>query len=143
MIINSVLLVIVAFSGGVIIAGGVFALIAIIGIVPRLAQRTNTEKYIMIYEDSIMAGGILGTSSLILSLYIPFGVMGLSSVGFFAGVFIGCLAVSIAEIIDVIPVLTRRIKIKTGMAYFIVALAIGKLIGALVYFIIPGFAVYK
>ncbi|WP_443084038.1 stage V sporulation protein AB [Vallitalea guaymasensis] len=35
--------------------------------------------------------------------------------------------------------LTRRFNIKVGMAYFIVTLAIGKLIGSLLYFIIPGF----
>lgn len=143
MIINIILLVLVSFSGGVIIAGGVFALIAVIGIVPRLAQKTKTKKNIKLYEDFIILGGLIGTSNLYLNLELPFGQIGLITVGFFAGVFIGCLAVSLAEVLDVIPILTRRINIKTGMALFIVALAIGKLIGALVYFMIPGFAVYK
>lgn len=143
MIINIILLVLVSFSGGVTIAGGVFALIAVIGIVPRLAQKTETKKKIKLYEDSIIIGGLIGTSNLYLNLHLPFGQIGLITVGFFSGIFIGCLAVSLAEVLDVIPILTRRINIKTGMALFIVALAIGKLIGALVYFIIPGFAVYK
>lgn len=143
MIINIILLVLVSFSGGVTIAGGVFALIAVIGIVPRLAQKTETKKNIKLYEDSIIIGGLIGTSNLYLNLHLPFGQIGLITVGFFSGIFIGCLAVSLAEVLDVIPILTRRINIKTGMALFIVALAIGKLIGALVYFIIPGFAVYK
>jgi stage V sporulation protein AB len=67
------------------------------------------------------------------------GNIGGAIYGFFSGIFIGCLAVSLAEVLDVIPILTRRFSIKIGMAYFIVSLAAGKLIGSLIYFIIPGF----
>lgn len=63
--------------------------------------------------------------------------------GLFSGIFVGCLAVSLAEVIDVIPILSRRIGLKVGMRYFLLAIAIGKLVGSLIYFIIPGLAVFK
>lgn len=139
MILQYLLLIIIGFGGGVVIAGGVFAFIAIIGIVPRLAQKTATQKYIWVYEDAIMFGGMFGTLVMIIDFELPLGNIGGIIYGFFSGIFVGCLAVSLAEVLDVIPILTRRFNIKVGMAYFIVTLAMGKLIGSLLYFIIPGF----
>lgn len=134
-----IILIIMGFGGGVVVSGGVFAFIAIIGIVPRLAQKTQTQDCISIYEDAIMLGGIFGTIIMVSGLRVMLGHFFAALYGFFAGIFIGCLAVSLAEILDVIPIITRRLSLKVGMAYFIVALAIGKLTGSLLYFIIPGF----
>ncbi len=134
-----IILVIIGFGGGVVVAGGVFAFIAIIGVVPRLAQKTQTQDCIWIYEDAIMLGGIFGTIVMITGIKLMLGSVVAATYGLFAGMFIGCIAVSLTEVLDVIPILTRRLSLKVGMAYFIVALAIGKLVGSLLYFIIPGF----
>ena len=50
------LLVLAGFASGVVVAAGTFAFIAAIGIVPRMAQRTNTKQYIPFYEDTILLG---------------------------------------------------------------------------------------
>ena len=55
------------FGGGIVISGAVFAFIAIIGVVPRLTQKSHTEKYIKLYEEAIIWGGILGASCLLFS----------------------------------------------------------------------------
>ena len=52
------LLVLAGFASGVVVAAGTFAFIAAIGIVPRMAQRTNTKQYIPFYEDTILLGGL-------------------------------------------------------------------------------------
>jgi len=46
---------------------------------------------------------------------------------------------SLAEVLNVIPILTRRGRLQHGMFYFVLAIALGKLVGALLYFLIPGF----
>lgn len=135
--------VVVGFSGGVVIAGGVFAFIAIIGIIPRLMQKTNTTKYVLLYETVIMLGGILGSILMIWDLSFPIGKIGASIIGFSFGIFVGCLAVSLAEVLDVIPIMTRRMNIKKGIGFFLISVAVGKMIGALIYWIIPGFIQYK
>lgn len=143
MIIKVILLGIIGFCSGVVISGGVFAFIAIIGVVPRLAQKTGTQKYIYIYEDAIVIGGVFGVLNLVFRPNIPLGMVGLIIFGLLTGIFVGCIAVSLAEVLDVIPILTRRINLKRGMAFFLLALAIGKLVGSLIYFLVPGFAGYK
>ena len=55
------------------------------------------------------------------------------------GVFVGSLAVSLAEVINVVPIFMRRARLKQGLSFFLLALAAGKLIGSLVYFFVPAF----
>lgn len=130
------ILILLGFGSGIVISGGIYAFIAVIGIVPRMAQKTKTEKYIFVYEDSILMGGIFGVMTMIFPFRVPLGFIGLIILGLLVGIFIGCLAVSVAEVIDVIPILSRRAKLKKGLSVFITALALGKLIGALVCFFI-------
>lgn len=132
-------LIIMGFGSGIIISGGIFAFIAIIGVVPRMAQKTKTEKFIWIYEDCILAGGLFGALRMIYPFTIPIGIYSLGFFGLLTGIFIGCVAVSIAEVIDVIPILSRRAKLKSGLALLMVVLALGKLLGSLMFFFIPGF----
>lgn len=134
-----IILIIFGLSSGVVISGGIFAFIAMLGVVPRLAQKTKTEKYISFYEDCILYGGIFGGINIIRSVKVPLGIPGLLAFGLLSGIFIGCVAVSIAEVLDVVPILTRRFSLKTGLTYLMLAVAIGKLLGALLYFLIPGF----
>nr|WP_317357113.1 stage V sporulation protein AB [uncultured Tyzzerella sp.] len=138
-IIKGILAIIIAFASGIIISGAVFAFIAIIGVVPRLAQKTRTEDKIRFYEEAIIWGGIIGTASMIFDFYLPIGKIFAAIYAGCIGIFFGCLAVSLAEILNVLPILTRRGKIHTGLKYFILAVAIGKLIGSIIYSRIPSF----
>ncbi|WP_250277660.1 stage V sporulation protein AB [[Clostridium] colinum] len=137
--IKGILAIIIAFSSGIIISGAVFAFIAIIGVVPRLAQKTRTEDKIRIYEEAIIWGGIIGTVSMLYDFYIPIGKFFAMIYAGCIGIFFGCLAVSLAEILNVLPILTRRGRIQTGLKYFITAVALGKLIGSIIYSQIPSF----
>ena len=131
------------FASGVLISGAVFAFITIVGVVPRLAQKTNSTRYIKVYESAIAVGGILGV---LLGLFSPnfaqilprWGWL-LPLVGAAAGVFYGCMAMSLAEVLNAIPILTRRARLQRGMFYIVMAIALGKMAGALLYFLIPGF----
>lgn len=136
---KSIVLCIIGFGTGIVISGAVFAFIAIIGIVPRIAQKTKTTSYIKWYEDMIIVGGIFGATTIMIDYYIPAPTIFIIFFSCCMGIFYGCLAVALAETLDVIPILTRRIKIGEGIAIFILALALGKLIGSLLYFRIPGF----
>lgn len=50
-------------SAGGIIAAGVFAFLAIIGVFPRLIGKTRTNRHIFLYETVIIIGGVLGNVS--------------------------------------------------------------------------------
>jgi len=54
--------------------------------------------------------------------------------GVFAGMFVGCLALAIAEMLNSIPIFARRIGFRHGLGVAITAAALGKLLGSLIYF---------
>ena len=131
--------VLLGLSAGFVVAGAVFAFIAAIGIVPRLAAKTGTNKYVKIYEESIIVGGLAGVSTYLFDFTLPLKAFGAVPLAIFYGMFVGCLALCLAEVLNVLPVLARRVNLQKGIGIFIAAFAIGKLCGSLMYFFIPGF----
>ena len=51
--------------------------------------------------------------------------------GLSAGVFVGCLIMSLAETLDAVPVMNRRMRLSVGFQFIILSLAVGKCAGAL------------
>ena len=121
-------------SGGAI-AAGTFAFIMIIGVVPRLIGKCHCAAGTMYFENCIITGAVLGcVCSVFPDIPIPFGHAMLGAFGLSAGIFVGCLAIALAEILDTFPILFRRAKVKEGMAWIILFLALGKTCGAFYYF---------
>ena len=54
--------------------------------------------------------------------------------GTFAGIFVGSLAMAIAEMLDTIPIFARRIALRHGLGIIVSSMAAGKLAGSLFYF---------
>lgn len=125
-------------AGG-IIAAGVFAFLAMIGIFPRLMGRTRTSSRAMLYETATILGGIGGNILNLYNIPIPINSSILSQfflgiTGLSIGTFVGCLVMSLAETLKALPVMNRRIHLAVGFQYVILAIALGKLGGSLLYF---------
>jgi stage V sporulation protein AB len=131
--------VLIGLGGGVVISGAVFAFIAIIGVVPRLAQKTSTESYIKLYEEMIILGGIFGCVNISFDYSIRLNPLMVIYISICIGIFYGCLAMCLAEVLDVLPILARRTRLQKGMKIFILSMALGKLAGSLLYFMVDGF----
>lgn len=133
------LIIVIGLASGSVIAGGVFAFITIIGIIPRIAQRTRTQKYITVYETAITIGGVFGATTIGIDYYLPIGNILVAIYSLAIGIFVGCLAVALAETIDVIPILSRRVGLQEGIAIFLIMIALGKMLGSILYYVVPGF----
>ena len=136
MILNkNLLLFFIGVSSGSIIAAGIFAFITVLGLIPRIADRTHTAGRIHLYETLIVLGGTAGN---IVDLYeVPMagGVLVCLLYSVSSGIFVGCLVMSIAETLNAFPVFVRRIRMSVGIQYAILAMALGKMFGSLYYFI--------
>ena len=123
------------FAAGIAIAAGTFAFIIMIGIVPRIAARSKTAKHTLCYENAILLGGLSGDIlSVFLDLQIPGGRPLLILYGFCAGIFVGCVAVALAEILKALPIFFRRVHVKEGLPWLILFMASGKMLGSYFYF---------
>lgn len=133
-ILRYIILGFIGVTSGAMVAAGLFAFITLIGVVERMAARSKTNKYILLYEDMVLFGAISGNILTIYKFHFPVGSWILIVYGLFAGVFVGCLSVALAEIVKVIPVFARRINLKYGLPFVILCFAIGKFLGALYQF---------
>lgn len=127
-------LVIGICSGG-LVAAGMFAFVTMIGVVSRMTARTKTVRYIMLYEDLVVIGAAVGN---VLFLYEPPLIMPMTGAvwrivfGFFAGVYVGCLSIALAELLNVVPIFSRRIRLHRGLMAFVLTFAFGKMLGAVI-----------
>ena len=60
MFIRELFLAVIGLASGGIVAAGVFAFLAIIGVFPRLIGKTRTWDHIFLYETVIIIGGAFG-----------------------------------------------------------------------------------
>lgn len=134
--INHVFLGMLGFIFGVSLASGSFAIAVKLGIIPQMASKSGTAKRIITYENATILGGMAGNFLAVFpDIRLPLGHVFLGLYGLSAGVFIGCMAVALAEIIDAFPIMFRRFRLKTGLAWVLTAVAFGKMSGCLFYFL--------
>ena len=134
-------LVVFGAASGLLVSSGAFAFIAAIGIIPRMAWRTGTRQYVRFYEDIIVLGGILGTTTMFVNYRLPPWNWLIITVALLEGLFVGVLAMALTEVLNVMPILMRRARLTKGLQWIILAFALGKVFGSLLYYLVDGFYV--
>lgn len=107
-------------------ATGIFAFVAKLGVIPRLLARTGTAKHTALFENGIVIGGILGNLYSLFQFPLPITIIGMIVIGVFWGLYVGCLAMAIAETLNVIPYFMNKSKLKLGISGIVIAIALGK-----------------
>lgn len=150
------LLAVIGASSGLIVSAGVFTVLISVGLIPRFAGKMHVARKIFVLEEMVVLGTLFGG---FFSIFSDWGMVGafvrehqlfgagategvwnllgtlfLLVFGVFAGIFVGCLALAIAEMLNTIPVFARRIGFRHGLGIAILAVALGKLTGSIIYF---------
>lgn len=129
-----VLLAVIGISAGMAVAAGLFSFIVELGVIADFADRTHTGEKILFYEDCVALGGIRRKYIYVFHIGVPLGTALLAMFGLFAGIFVGCWAMALAEILNVFPVFMRRARIVRYLTAFVISMALGKGIGACLFF---------
>ena len=152
---KQIFLAVCGLSFGLLASAGVFTVLISVGLIPRFAGKFHVAKKVFVLEEAVVFGTLAGS---FFSVFHKYGEIGkwvqarqlfgsdttmiwqcigsifLCAFGLFAGIFVGCLALAIAEMLDSIPIFARRIGFRHGIGLAIAATALGKLIGSLIYF---------
>ena len=131
---QNILLAVIGLSAGMIVACGLFSFVIELGVVSDFADRTHTGEHILLYEDSVALGGILANIFWVFHISIPGGNILAAVFGILGGIFVGCWAMALAEMLNVFPIFIRRMKIIKSVPYLILGIAVGKTVGALLFF---------
>jgi stage V sporulation protein AB len=135
MIIKPLLIVFFGLAGGLAVGAGLVAFLTVLGVIPRLTQLTKTVSYIQAYEWGIVGGAVSGG---ILSLRDHgFGIspFWLIPIGILCGSFIGMLAAALTEVLNVLPILSKRMGIFERIVILLMAIVLGKVVGSLFHWI--------
>ena len=136
MLIKHLFLALVGLAAGGGVAAGTYAFLIVVKVLPRMIGKCNRAAKTIHFENAMILGGILGNLvSVFLNIPIPFGRVTLYLYGFSAGIFVGCLAVALAEILNTFPIMFRRLSLKQGLFWVMLSMAFGKTAGSLFYFL--------
>ena len=141
MLIRYAMLAIACFASGVAISGGYFAFISMIGIFPKLLEKVKGARHYLLIECLLAYGAALANLIYVFKISVPVTWVGYTIICLFGGIFVGCLAGALTEVLNVIPILLRRTRLTKGLPWLILAFALGKVCGSLVYFLVDGFYV--
>lgn len=123
---------------GVAVGAGFVAFLAVLGVIPRLTQLTKTQKKLHMYEVAVVAGALFGSWLSFDDAVVHAPAVLLAIIGLFSGTFNGMLAAALTEVLNVIPILTKRIGMNGKIIYLLMAIVLGKIAGSLfqwIYFI--------
>lgn len=132
--IKEIFLGFVGLASGTAVSAGVFSFFISLGVIPRIIGKSRTANDILIYENVVLLGGAFGNLLSLFSLRVPWGIGLVAVFGLSAGVFTGCLAVALAEVLNAFPIMFRRFRIKEGLSWILFFMASGKALGSLYFY---------
>ncbi|WP_409289066.1 stage V sporulation protein AB [Peribacillus sp. SCS-37] len=131
MMIELVAVLLVGLAGGLAVGSGFVAFLTVLGIVPRLTQLTKTKHKIRQYEWAVILGAVAGGWLSLREPILHAAPFILMPIGLASGIFNGMLAAALTEVLNVLPILSKRIGVQEKIVYLMMAIVLGKVLGSL------------
>ena len=116
----------IGLSSGFAVGAGFVAFLTVLGVIPRLTQLTKTMGFISYYEWAIVLGVVIGTWLGLQEMKLNWTKWILIPIGLADGVFNGMLAAALTEVLNVFPILAKRLGIQEKTIYLMMALVFEK-----------------
>ncbi|REK77307.1 stage V sporulation protein AB [Paenibacillus paeoniae] len=131
-VLANLFIAILGIGGGLAVGSGLVALLIVFDLIPRLAQLTNAFRLSIWFETAIISGALYWTFADFmdwrLSVSMP---IVLSGAGLFDGIFVGMLAAALTEVMNVLPILAKRLQLSRYIVGLVMAMVLGKTFGSL------------
>jgi len=123
---------VVSLAGGFAVGSAFVALLIVLDLIPRLVQLTRAYRRSAVFESGILFGALYWSSADLFgwSFRLPTAVLLLPSV--FQGLFVGMFAAALTEVLNVIPIVTKRLRLMPYLLSLLMAMVLGKVTGSLV-----------
>ena len=125
--------VFLALSGGIVVGTSFVALLVIFDLIPRLAQLSNAYHLSYWFETALICGALYFTVADFFDVTIKLpSVLASIISGLLNGMFVGMLAAALTEVMNVLPILAKRLKLSQAMVALMMAMVLGKITGSLI-----------
>lgn len=129
---HGLMLAVVGLAGGFTVGSAFVALLIVLDLIPRLVQLTRAHRRSAWFESGILLGALYWSSADLFDwgMRLPAPALLLPSV--FQGLFVGMFAAALTEVLNVLPILAKRLRLKPYLFSLLLALVLGKMTGSLV-----------
>jgi stage V sporulation protein AB len=130
-VLQGILLGIIGLAGGFAVGSAFVALLIVLDLIPRLVQLTRAYRRSSIFESGILVGALYWSCADLFdwSFRLPANLLLLPAI--FQGLFVGMFAAALTEVLNVIPILSKRLKLKPYLFSLLMAMVLGKVTGSL------------
>lgn len=135
MILGITILILTGIGAGSVISAAVASLITASGVATKIIGQSHTARHIGLYETIIICGMFFSNLFWVFETDLPrwsdFNIVLLTVCGLCMGIFVGVLAVSLSEALNATAIFARRAKLKFGLNFIVLTIAVSKVIGGL------------
>jgi len=129
---SGLLLGAVGLAGGFAVGSAFVALLIVLDLIPRLVQLTRAYRRSAAFESGILFGALYWSSADLFDWSFRFASRALLLPAIFQGLFVGMFAAALTEVLNVIPIVAKRLKLKPYLQSLLLAMVLGKIAGSLV-----------
>lgn len=121
----------IGFSSGVLIGGAYVAILIFLGVIPRILQLVRYRRLVLYIILGLLFGVFTGTYLTFTER--PMNVSPIVSLlwGSFHGIFNGMMAAALVEVLNVFPLLSKRLGLDDRLLILLTAMIGGKVLGSL------------
>lgn len=129
---SNLFIALLGVAGGLAVGSGLVALLIVFDLVPRLAQLAGAFRLSGWFESAIISGSLYWTFADFLGWQLPLSApIFLIVSGIFSGMFVGMLAAALTEVLNVLPILAKRLGLSDYMIALVMSMVLGKTVGSL------------
>lgn len=126
-----ILEVIIGLASGIAVGSGFVAFLTVLGVIPRLIQLSRTDRFVQVYIASVILGSLFGTYMSFADVTWDQPIIVLILWGCFHGIFNGMLAAALTEVLNVFPILSKRVGMDDKLLWLLMAIVFGKIAGSI------------
>lgn len=141
-VISKLLEIIIGFSSGFLIGGVYIGLLIVLGVIPRMVQLIRLNRFVTYIISALLLGVLSGSVFSFFEYSTNYFRPVLIVWGLFHGIFNGMLAAALVEVLNVFPLLARRLYLQKYMLSLLMAIVIGKIAGSLIQWIFLNELIY-
>jgi stage V sporulation protein AB len=130
-LIEAAVLVIIGLSGGLAVGSGFVAFLVVLDVIPRMAQITRSWRMVHVFEGVVVLGTMFWMLLDFFDLKLGLSPIGMMGIGLAAGSFVGMLAGALTEVLNVFPILAKRLGMSELLVWLLMAMVLGKVAGSL------------
>ncbi|WP_256757233.1 stage V sporulation protein AB [Cohnella sp. WQ 127256] len=131
-VLQGIMLGIIGLAGGFSVGSAFVALLIVLDLIPRLVQLTRAYRRSSVFESGILIGALYWSCADLFHWSIKLPAQFLLLPAIFQGLFVGMFAAALTEVLNVIPIVSKRFKLKPYLLPLLMAMVLGKVTGSLV-----------